>query len=91
MSYEIYISIKKFVADLDNPKSKPHHPAALPVIRLCAGCGGQIHDQFILRVAPNLEWHPACLRCCECGAFLDETRTCFVRDGRVYCREDYLR
>ena len=58
---------------------------------LCVGCGGEIHDQYILRVAPNLEWHAACLKCCECKKFLDENCTCFVRDGKIFCKEDYLR
>ena len=57
----------------------------------CVGCGGQIHDQFILRVAPNLEWHAACLKCCECQMFLDENHTCFVREGKTYCKKDYVR
>ena len=58
---------------------------------LCVGCGGQIHDQYILRVAPNLEWHAACLKCSECQMFLDENCTCFVRDGKTYCKKDYVR
>ena len=28
----------------------------------CVGCGGPIHDQFILRVSPDLSWHAACLK-----------------------------
>ena len=60
-------------------------------LRSCVGCGGQIHDQYILRVAPNLEWHAACLKCCECQKFLDEKCTCFVREGKIYCKEDYVR
>lgn len=59
--------------------------------RLCVGCGGQIHDQYILRVAPNLEWHAACLKCCQCQKFLDENCTCFVRDGKIFCKDDYVR
>ena len=58
---------------------------------LCVGCGGQIHDQYILRVAPDLEWHAACLKCQECQQFLDESCTCFVRDGKTYCKRDYVR
>ena len=58
---------------------------------LCVGCGGEIHDQYILRVAPNLEWHAACLKCSECQMFLDENCTCFVRDGKTYCKKDYVR
>ena len=29
---------------------------------LCMGCGSPIHDQFILRVSPDLSWHAACLK-----------------------------
>ena len=60
-------------------------------LRHCVGCGSPIHDQFILRVAPNLEWHAACLKCCECQMFLDETHMCFVREGKTYCKKDYVR
>ncbi|VDI71027.1 insulin gene enhancer protein ISL-1-like isoform X2 [Mytilus edulis] len=58
---------------------------------MCVGCGSQIHDQFILRVAPDLEWHASCLKCVDCSQFLDESCTCFVRDGKTYCRSDYAR
>ncbi|XP_022099648.1 insulin gene enhancer protein ISL-1-like [Acanthaster planci] len=60
-------------------------------VSCCVGCGGQIQDQYILRVAPDLEWHAACLKCGDCEAYLDETCTCFVRDGKPYCKRDYLR
>lgn len=55
------------------------------------GCGSQIHDQYILRVAPDLEWHAACLKCTECHQFLDENCTCFVKEGKTYCKRDYVR
>ena len=57
----------------------------------CVGCDRRISDQFLLRVAPDLEWHAACLKCVDCGQSLDETCTCFVRDGKTYCRRDYTR
>jgi len=57
----------------------------------CAGCDRRIGDQYLLRVAPDLEWHAACLKCVDCGQPLDETCTCFVRDGKTYCRRDYMR
>jgi len=60
-------------------------------LRNCVGCSGPILDQYILRVAPNLEWHAACLKCCQCQKFLDEKCTCFVRDGKIFCKEDYVR
>lgn len=60
-------------------------------ISMCVGCGSQIHDQYILRVAPDLEWHASCLKCADCHTYLDETCTCFVRDGKTYCKRDYVR
>lgn len=66
-------------------------PAEKPGTATCVGCGSQIHDQFILRVSPDLEWHAACLKCAECSQYLDETCTCFVRDGKTYCKRDYVR
>nr|XP_055058686.1 insulin gene enhancer protein isl-2b [Misgurnus anguillicaudatus] len=60
-------------------------------LAMCVGCGSQIHDQYILRVSPDLEWHAACLKCVECSQYLDETCTCFVRDGKTYCKRDYVR
>ncbi|KAM6364376.1 insulin gene enhancer protein ISL-1 [Pluvialis apricaria] len=68
----------------DPPKKKR-------LISLCVGCGNQIHDQYILRVSPDLEWHAACLKCAECNQYLDETCMCFVRDGKTYCKRDYIR
>ncbi|MEE6512954.1 hypothetical protein FKM82_020324, partial [Ascaphus truei] len=68
----------------DQPKKKPG-------LAMCVGCGSQIHDQYILRVSPDLEWHAACLKCAECSQYLDENCTCFVRDGKTYCKRDYTR
>ena len=42
-------------------------------------------------MAPDLEWHAACLKCQECQQFLDESCTCFVREGKTYCKRDYVR
>ncbi|XP_077867686.1 ISL LIM homeobox 1 isoform X1 [Saccoglossus kowalevskii] len=67
-----------------NPKKKRR-------VSLCVGCGNQIQDQFILRVAPDLEWHASCLKCTDCNQYLDETCTCFVRDSKTYCKRCYVR
>uniref|UniRef100_A0A3B5B5D0 ISL LIM homeobox 2 n=1 Tax=Stegastes partitus TaxID=144197 RepID=A0A3B5B5D0_9TELE len=67
------------------------HSKKKSAIAMCVGCGSQIHDQYILRVSPDLEWHAACLKCAECSQYLDETCTCFVRDGKTYCKRDYAR
>ncbi|XP_078473318.1 LIM/homeobox protein Lhx9-like [Lampetra planeri] len=67
------------------------HRAEKRLASVCVGCGAQIRDPFILRVSPDLEWHASCLKCAECAQYLDETCTCFVRDGKTYCKRDYVR
>ncbi|GMT35462.1 hypothetical protein PFISCL1PPCAC_26759, partial [Pristionchus fissidentatus] len=54
----------------------------------CAACLLPITDRFVLNVIDR-SWHAECLRCSECGNNLNET--CFARDGRLLCREDYSR
>lgn len=56
----------------------------------CVGCSLEIKDRYILRVAPDLKWHAACLKCEECHQYLDENCTCFIRDGKTYCKQDYV-
>ncbi|AWP06610.1 Insulin enhancer protein ISL-1 [Scophthalmus maximus] len=73
------------MGDMGDPPKKKR------LVSLCVGCGNQIHDQYILRVSPDLEWHAACLKCAECNQYLDESCTCFVRDGKTYCKRDYVR
>uniref|UniRef100_A0A7E4UQZ9 Homeobox domain-containing protein n=1 Tax=Panagrellus redivivus TaxID=6233 RepID=A0A7E4UQZ9_PANRE len=65
--------------------------AAAKRVSLCTSCHQQITDPFILRVNPNLEFHASCLKCCNCDRVLNETCTAFVRNGRTFCRDDYLR
>ncbi|XP_063067201.1 insulin gene enhancer protein ISL-1-like [Engraulis encrasicolus] len=57
----------------------------------CEGCGHRILDRFILRVFPDMDWHAACLKCAECKKSLDGSGTCFVKDGRILCKDDYNR
>lgn len=57
----------------------------------CFGCKKPIEDEYRLRVSPDLEWHAACLACFECQKLLDENCTCFMHEGRPYCRRDYVR
>ncbi|XP_067666625.1 insulin gene enhancer protein ISL-1-like isoform X2 [Haliotis asinina] len=66
-------------------------PSTKRRVSVCVGCGSQIQDQFIMRVAPDLEWHAGCLKCADCDQYLDESCTCFVRDGKTYCKRDYMR
>lgn len=30
-------------------------------------------------------------RCSECDDLLGQERTCFIKNGRIYCREDYAK
>ena len=59
--------------------------------QMCHGCKQIIDDDFRLYVAPDLNWHVACLLCSECHTPLTERDTCIIRDGRPYCRTDYIR
>ncbi|KAL1266889.1 hypothetical protein QQF64_002564 [Cirrhinus molitorella] len=61
------------------------------LVSYCVGCGYQILDRFILRVFPDLEWHAQCLKCAECHQYLDESCTCFIRDGKTFCKDHYNR
>lgn len=60
-------------------------------IATCYGCSCEIFDQYILQVAPDMEWHASCLKCAECQEFLDENCTCFVKEKKTYCKRDYMR
>lgn len=58
---------------------------------ICTGCHCPIYDQYLLKVTPDLDWHSQCLKCSECDLQLDESNTCFVLDGKAFCKSDYLR
>ncbi|XP_060917664.1 LIM homeobox transcription factor 1-beta.1-like [Labrus mixtus] len=55
---------------------------------VCAGCTRIISDRFLLRVN-DASWHEECLQCAACQQPL--TATCYCRESKVYCREDYRR
>ena len=59
--------------------------------KLCYGCKKPIEDDYRLSVSPDLEWHIDCLTCAECQQLLDESCTCFIKNGRPYCKNDYVR
>jgi len=88
------------VGNAEDASCGRHHPTdcdesiaaiACATTAVCAGCRRPIRDQYMLRVEPGLDWHASCLRCAECRRTLDESCTCFVRDGRAYCKLDYGR
>jgi len=59
-------------------------------VPVCASCQRPVLDRYYL-TALGVAWHVACLTCQQCGRPLDSQLTCFVRDGAVYCRDDYYR
>lgn len=86
----------KVEADTDLPPDrKPGGPLHHPVIygldsTICAGCGYGIHEEFILKVGDK-SWHSACLRCTTCDLVLNYESSCFIRDDKVLCKNDYTR
>jgi len=57
---------------------------------VCASCQRVVADRYYL-AALGVAWHVGCLTCQHCHRPLDSQLTCFVRDGTVYCRDDYYR
>uniref|UniRef100_A0A1I8MC98 Homeobox domain protein n=1 Tax=Musca domestica TaxID=7370 RepID=A0A1I8MC98_MUSDO len=55
---------------------------------VCEGCGLKIHDRYLMNVG-DTNWHESCLSCCYCGLQLHQT--CYVRNGKMYCKMDYDR
>ncbi|XP_076019757.1 LIM/homeobox protein LMX-1.2-like [Genypterus blacodes] len=55
---------------------------------VCAGCTLSISDRFLMRVN-GASWHERCVKCATCQQPL--TATCYLRDRKLYCREDYQR
>ncbi|XP_067824821.1 insulin gene enhancer protein ISL-1-like [Heptranchias perlo] len=73
------------MGDLGNPCKRGNS------VSVCVGCSKHIMDPYILRVYPDLEWHATCLKCVECNQYLDENCTCFLKEGKTYCKTDYFR
>lgn len=55
---------------------------------ICEGCSQKIHDRYYLRVAET-NWHEACLTCNICHLLLNFK--CYVRNSKLYCKDDYYR
>ncbi|XP_078459270.1 LIM/homeobox protein Lhx8-like isoform X5 [Lampetra planeri] len=57
---------------------------------MCARCGHEILDRFLLKVSEQC-WHVRCLACSVCHSPLSRHSSCFYRDRDVFCKLDYLR
>lgn len=66
-----------------NQSNSPH--------QLCAGCGKQIQDRYLLR-ALDMLWHEDCLKCGCCDCRLGEVgSTLYTKGNLMLCKRDYLR
>lgn len=55
---------------------------------VCGSCVQKISDRYIMKVV-DTPYHERCLQCVSCCCNL--IHSCFVRDGKLYCRIDYER
>ena len=46
-------------------------------------------DSSVKRISPDMECHCSCLKCHQCGVYLDEESSCYIEDNKVYCKADY--
>ncbi|KAI1718847.1 LIM domain-containing protein [Ditylenchus destructor] len=65
-----------------------HQCTSAQQTKTCHGCGEEISDRYILKVL-DCFWHESCLRCSACNSALSESNTCYMREGRIYCKQDH--
>ena len=56
----------------------------------CNGCHRYIQERYYLLVMDRA-WHMECLRCNACKSCLDTQMSCFIKDGLIYCKDDYFK
>lgn len=56
---------------------------------ICEGCGQKIKDRYFMKLSPDQYWHEQCLLCCICHIQLNQS--CFTKNTKVYCKDDYYR
>jgi len=54
----------------------------------CAWCKDPIFDRYLLQTVDKI-WHESCLRCAVCNCLLKEHKSLFIKNDKIYCREDY--
>lgn len=57
-------------------------------IPTCSKCHINIDDKYVFNIS-NTYWHEECLLCSQCGIFLNQS--CFLRNGQLFCKEDYFK
>ena len=56
----------------------------------CAGCCRPIFDRFYL-FAVDKKWHISCLKCFACDNVLDSQASCYTREGKIFCKQDFYK
>ncbi|CAG2177504.1 unnamed protein product, partial [Oppiella nova] len=60
--------------------------------QICYGCRSSLATApVIASVSGHHQWHINCLRCSECDQSLSHCRSCYLKNGRIYCKSDYLK
>ena len=54
----------------------------------CTGCQLGIEDKYVFNLM-NTYWHEECLQCSQCRILLK--KTCFYKNGLLFCKDDYLK
>lgn len=80
-------AVRGMTTDTANNNQSPQTNSS----QLCAGCGKQIQDRFLLRALDAL-WHEDCLKCGCCDCRLGEVgSTLYTKGNLLLCKRDYLR
>jgi len=88
-SSEVMYDITTTTGDQSSHHIHPDHSGSTNR-RTCAGCHRVIRERHYLS-ALDADWHTSCLVCCVCQIPLDFQPTCYVKDSRIYCKQDYFR
>uniref|UniRef100_A0A1I8JC63 LIM/homeobox protein Lhx9 n=1 Tax=Macrostomum lignano TaxID=282301 RepID=A0A1I8JC63_9PLAT len=67
-------------------QSEPDSPT--PTAAWCQACLQPIADRYFLQVGDCL-YHSGCLRCQQCQRCLETAGSCFAKEGKIFCRDDY--